>query len=130
MIDQYQKHKDNPNVKIITCTFHGDNRGYSYLTDFDVEVGDTVVARMRDGEMKCLTVQAVKDSSHIMPNPPFKKYGWVCGIVQYQQVTHYTHIDDDIGTPAPVNKELGAKPVEPKPAPKDDLDDKLKAIFG
>ena len=129
MIDQFSKYKDNPNVKIIACTFHGDNRAYSYLCDFDVEVGDTVVARMRDGEMKCLTVTKAQDSSHIMPNPPFKKYAWVCGIVQHQRVKHYNHIDDDIGVRSNAS-ELGAFEVPKATPPKDDLDERMKSIFG
>jgi len=129
MIDQYSKYKGDPNVKIITCSFHGDNRGYSYLTDFDVAAGDTVVARMRDGEMKCLTVQAVKDSSHIMPNPPFKKYAWVCGLVRYGMAEFYMTKDDDIGVKSNA-EELGAVAVPKAEPPKDDLEDKMKAIFG
>lgn len=129
MIDQYSKYKDNKEVKIITCSFHGDNRGYSYLCDLDVKVGDTVVARMKDGEMKCLTVQAVKDSSHIMPNPPFKKYAWVCQLIDPIAVYKYIGIDDDIGVKSNA-ADLGAVEV-PKPAPpKDDLDERMKSIFG
>jgi hypothetical protein len=129
MIDQYSKYKDNKEVKIITCSFYGDNRGYSYLCDFYVNVGDTVVARMKDGEMKCLTVQAVKDSSCIMPNPPFKKYAWVCGIVGYGMPEFYMKKDDDIGMKSNAS-DLGAVEV-PKPAPpKDDLDERMKSIFG
>lgn len=129
MIDQYFKYKDNKNVKIIACTFHGDNRAYSYLTDFDVEVGDTVVARMRDGEMKCLKVTNVQDSSHIMPNPPFKKYAWVCGFIRYGMPEFYMTKDDDIGAvPNSIEKSAVAVPkVEP---PKDDTEDRMKAIFG
>jgi hypothetical protein len=129
MIDQFQKYKDNKDVKIIACTFHGDNRAYSYLTDFDVEVGDTVVARMKDGEMKCLKVTNVQDSSHIMPNPPFKKYGWVVGGFSQDTILDYAHRDDDIGAiPNSIEKSAVAVPkVEP---PKDDTEDRMKAIFG
>lgn len=129
MIDQYQKYKDNKDVKIIKCSFHGDNRGYSYLTDLDVDVGDVVIASMKDGEMKCLTVQEVKDSSHIMPNPPFKKYAWVCQLVDPSAVSRYKHIDDDIGVVSHA-EQLGAVAIPKLSPPKDDVDDKMKAIFG
>ena len=129
MIDQFSKYKGSQEVKIITCSFHGDNRGYSYLCDFDVKTGDTVVARMRDGEMKCLTVQAVKDSSHIMPNPPFKKYAWVCGLVRYGLPEFYATKDDDIGVKSNAS-ELGAVEVPEAAPPKDDLEERMKSIFG
>lgn len=129
MIDQYSKYKDNQDVKIVTCSFFGDNRGYSYLCDFYVEVGETVVAQMRDGEMKFLTVQSVKDSSHIMPNPPFKKYGWLIGVLSQEKILYYKHRDDDIGVKSNA-EEIGASAVPKVEPPKDDIDDKMKAIFG
>lgn len=130
MIDQFEKYKNNPNVKIITCGFHGDNRGYSYLCDFDVDVGDTVVARMRDGEMKCLTVQTVKGSSHIMPNPPFKKYAWVCGIVKQFAVNHYASKDDDIGVTSKQEDVGAVEFIKPEVNAAPSVNDRMKDIFG
>ena len=98
MIDQASKYKGSKKVKLVTACFHGDNRGYSHLCDIeDVEVGDIGIARMKDGELKCLKITAVKSSDEIIPNQPFKKYAWICAIVKPEDVKLYQHIDDDVG---------------------------------
>ena len=128
MIDQYSKYKDSEKVKIVTCSFIGDNRGYSYLCDQEVQVSDIGVVETRDGP-KCVTVSKVQDSSHIMPSLSFKKYGWLRGVVKADRHYHYQNIDNDIGVKPSAFEHVGVDIPKPE-EPKDDLDDVLNNIFG
>lgn len=129
MIDQASKYKGSERVWLVTACFHGDNRGYSYLCDIeDIEVGDIGIARMKDGEMKCLTITAVKSSDEIMPNPPFKKYGWICGVIIQDIVYHYQHIDDDVGV---VKSDFESSAIkEESKQQRQEVDDIMDSIFG
>ena len=128
MLDQYTKYKGRKDVKLVTACFHGDNRGYSYLCDIeDVEVGDIGIARMKDGEMKCLNITAVKSADEIMPNPPFKKYAWIFELVRPDLVSVYIHIDNDVGV---VQSDIEAAAVKVEPPKKHEVDDVMDSIFG
>ena len=128
MIDQASKYKGSKKVKLVTACFHGDNRGYSHLCDIeDVEVGDIGIARMKDGELKCLKITAVKSSDEIIPNPPFKKYAWICAIVKPEDVKLYQHIDDDVGI---VLSDIEKSAVRIDPPKKHEVDDVMDSIFG
>lgn len=130
MLDQHTKYKGSKKVKLVTACFHGDNRGYSYLCDIeDVEVGDVGIALMKDGEMKCLAITAVKSSDEIIPNPPFKKYAWICDLVRPDKVHRYQHIDDDVGV-VQSDFESSAVKEEPKQQPRQEVDDVMDSIFG
>lgn len=131
MQSQYEKYKDSSVVKIITACFNGDNRGYSYLCDFPVQVGDTVIASMRGGEMKFLSVASVKEASHIDPKPSFGKYAWVCGHVKKDAVNEYMVKDNDlvVAKSQPFGGSIPTKE-ESKGAPKDDVQSKMDSIFG
>lgn len=124
MSDQRTKYIDDPSVKLILARFMTDDKGYNYLCDKDVAVGDYVITRVPSGELKPLEVLSVKDASEMLPNPHFKRYAWVCAVIPRMEEEYYHQRDRDIDTkPFDDVKELPKKPV-------DDLDDRLKAIFG
>ncbi len=130
MLDQFTKYKDNPNIKIAHCSFIGDNRGYDYLTNLDVAVGDYVFVKVPDGYPKVAEVRSIKDRSQIIPNPPFKKYGWVRGVVSLESYNRYNTIDDDIGV-KPHSMEAGATTAPAVEKPKEKTSEELlDDLFG
>lgn len=77
MKSQKQKYINRPDILLVTASFLGDNRGYTYLCQAPVKVGDAALAHQGGNEYKTLVIRKVGGVAEMQDNPSWGKYKWL-----------------------------------------------------
>lgn len=74
---QKQKYINRSDIAFVTASFLGDDRGYSYLCQQPVKVGDAGLHHVGGNEYKHVIVRKVGSVAEMQDNPSWGKYKWL-----------------------------------------------------